>query len=121
MRNNGRQQAPLWYNQMQTRGRFSGNSGGGNFHAEDGAMFKWESSPEARGRTNQGVYLNDPIIGVYGDPGDRDPGARSLYPCRQCVNVVEASDIGYKDNNAGRDSPTYSDGLDGEDIMGAGC
>lgn len=121
MRNNGRQQAPLWYNQMQTRGQLSGNSGGGNFHAEDGAMFKWESSPEARGRTNQGVYPNSPIIGVYGDLGRHNPGAKTLYPCDQCVDVVEDLGIGYKDNNAGRDSPSYSDGLDGEDFMGAGC
>lgn len=115
----GRQKAPLWYHQMQTRNRL--RSSGGEFHAEDGAMFRWESSPDSHGRTGHGVYLNDPIMGVYGDPGFRNPGVKDLNPCEKCLPVVGALDIGYHDSNGGRSSPTYSDGIDDEDMMEVDC
>lgn len=84
-------------------------------------MFRWESSPEAHGRTGHGIYLNDPTMGVYGDLGVRNPGKKDLNLCEKCLPVVRALDIGYKDNNGRRSSPTYSDGIDDEDMMDINC
>lgn len=73
--------------------------------------------PDSHGRTGHGVYLNDPIMGVYDDPGFRNPGVKDLNPCKKCLPVVGALDIRYHDSNGGRSSPTHSDGIDDEGMM----